>query len=254
MVRCGPGCKLVWGEPAEARVWSAQIVVSPPVLDDLTSVAIAVEAFVPQAPLEGLHEAIPHRLARHDVPPFDTILLLPFEHGVRSEFGSVVADHYRRIAATLGDRIQRPRHALAGDRVIDLGRQTFPAEVVDDTQYAEAAAIDQCVRDKVEAPALVDGRRASLPSPVPSVAMELPPVSLDALALQTNLKAVTFQGQLNLIAMAFARLKACLRAAAARTFEQLWNAIGDICDHRSPKNAGTISTPPAMRPTKCPML
>lgn len=30
--------------------------------------------------------------------------------------------------------------------------------------------------------------------------------------------------------MAFAKLKAHLRAAAARTFDALWKAIGNICD------------------------
>jgi hypothetical protein len=29
--------------------------------------------------------------------------------------------------------------------------------------------------------------------------------------------------------MAFSKLKACLRKAAARTFDALWRAIGDIC-------------------------
>lgn len=44
-----------------------------------------------------------------------------------------------------------------------------------------------------------------------------------------------YSPDLNPIEMAFAKLKAHLRAAAARTFEQLWNAIGDICDLFTPK-------------------
>jgi transposase len=39
-----------------------------------------------------------------------------------------------------------------------------------------------------------------------------------------------YSPDLDLIEMAFAKLKAHLRAAAARTFDKLWSAIGDICD------------------------
>ena len=48
--------------------------------------------------------------------------------------------------------------------------------------------------------------------------------------------------------MAFSKLKAYLRAAAARTFSTLWQAVGDICDLYAPnecwnylKNAGYAS-------------
>ncbi|WP_245424608.1 transposase [Sinorhizobium sp. BJ1] len=43
----------------------------------------------------------------------------------------------------------------------------------------------------------------------------------------------------NPIEMAFAKLKAHLRAAAARIFDALWKAIGNICDLFSRTNAGT---------------
>lgn len=39
-----------------------------------------------------------------------------------------------------------------------------------------------------------------------------------------------YSPDLNPIEMAFAKLKAHLRAAAARTFDALWQAIGNICD------------------------
>lgn len=39
-----------------------------------------------------------------------------------------------------------------------------------------------------------------------------------------------YSPDLNPIEMAFSKLKAHLRAAAARTFDTLWRAIGDICD------------------------
>jgi hypothetical protein len=39
----------------------------------------------------------------------------------------------------------------------------------------------------------------------------------------------------NTVEMVFAKLKAHLRAAEARTFDALWKAVGDICDLFSPK-------------------
>ena len=44
-----------------------------------------------------------------------------------------------------------------------------------------------------------------------------------------------YSPDLNPIEMAFAKLKAHLRAACARTFDALWRAIGSICDLFSPQ-------------------
>jgi len=44
-----------------------------------------------------------------------------------------------------------------------------------------------------------------------------------------------YSPDLNPIEMAFAKLKALLRKAAARTYDQLWRAIGDICDLCDPQ-------------------
>jgi len=43
-----------------------------------------------------------------------------------------------------------------------------------------------------------------------------------------------YSPDLNPIEMAFSKLKSHLRAKAARTIDDLWNAIGDICDLFSP--------------------
>ncbi|MFV0293293.1 MAG: transposase, partial [Paracoccus sp. (in: a-proteobacteria)] len=39
-----------------------------------------------------------------------------------------------------------------------------------------------------------------------------------------------YSTDLNPIEMAFAKLKALLRKAAARTYDELWKAVGQICD------------------------
>lgn len=58
-----------------------------------------------------------------------------------------------------------------------------------------------------------------------------------------------YSPDLNPIEMAFAKLKAHLRAAGARTYEALWRAAGDICELFEPKqcwnffrHAGYVST------------
>ena len=43
-----------------------------------------------------------------------------------------------------------------------------------------------------------------------------------------------YSPDLNPIEMAFAKLKALLRKANARTFDALWRAIGDVCNLFSP--------------------
>ena len=51
---------------------------------------------------------------------------------------------------------------------------------------------------------------------------------------------------LNPIEMAFAKLKAHLRAVAMRTIDELWKAIGHICDLFIQRNAQATSQPSSM--------
>ena len=150
----------MWGEPVEARVGSVQIVVGPPCVDKLPGPTqgreqMLVEAFVTQPPVERLDEPVLHRLARCDVVPFNTTVLLPGEDRIGGQLGAVVAHHHAGIAPTLGDGVKLARHPFAGQRGVDHRRQALPAEVVDHTQDAEASAVAQRVGNKVEAPALV---------------------------------------------------------------------------------------------------
>jgi transposase len=39
-----------------------------------------------------------------------------------------------------------------------------------------------------------------------------------------------YSPDLNPIEMAFSKLKALIRKAAARTYQELWKAVGDVCD------------------------
>ena len=66
---------------------SGRIVVVSPGPDDLTGMAVIVkqvfvQAFIAQASVEALDEAVLHRLAGLDVMPFDPAVLTPFQNRV----------------------------------------------------------------------------------------------------------------------------------------------------------------------------
>src|SRR5215475_10567751 len=90
----GACCKLRWCEPAQARVWSCNVVVDTPGLDDPAGLGeigeqVLVEAFVAQPAVERFDEAVLARLAGRDVVPFDAMVLLPAEDGTRGQLGAV---------------------------------------------------------------------------------------------------------------------------------------------------------------------
>ena len=82
--------------------------------------------------------------------PFDLSILAPLEDGVRGQLGAVVADDHTGIASGFGNNVQLPGDTDAGDRVVDDGRETLTAEVVDDTENPEPAPIRQAVRYEVQ--------------------------------------------------------------------------------------------------------
>ena len=83
---------------------------------------VFVEAFVPQAAVAALHEAVLHRLAWCNVMPFHLAILLPFQDGVRRQLGAVVGYHHAGKATHLGDPVQLPRYPDARDRGVHHGR------------------------------------------------------------------------------------------------------------------------------------
>lgn len=99
------------GEAVEARVGSVVVVVVAPCRDQMSGVAhggeqVLVQAFIPQAAVEALHEAVLHRVAGRDVVPFDCAILLPFQDRVAGQLGAVIADHHAGISPYLGDPVQ----------------------------------------------------------------------------------------------------------------------------------------------------
>ena len=59
MERSGPGCKLRWCEPVQARMWPLVVVVDPPRIDDPSGVGVVgeqmlVQAFIPRPAFHAL--------------------------------------------------------------------------------------------------------------------------------------------------------------------------------------------------------
>lgn len=101
-----------------------EIVVVPPIFDDLASVPVRpeqafVQALISQPSVEGFHEAAMHRLTRRDVVPSDTAILLPGKHRIRGELYFIVTDHHAWITTSLGDGVRFTINAFAQKRVVD---------------------------------------------------------------------------------------------------------------------------------------
>lgn len=74
-------------------------------------------------------------------------------------FRSIVADNHAWKSTALGDLVQLAGDTFTRERVIDHSGQTLPAEVVNDAQDTKVPAINQGIRDEVQAPALIGAPR-----------------------------------------------------------------------------------------------
>lgn len=190
---------------------AVQVIVVSPVFDNLPCMAVAgeevlVEAFITQTSIKAFHEAILRRLSRRNVMPLDGVILLPFKDGIRRQLGPVVRNNHAGIARPERDLVQLAADTLAGQRVVDHGRKALSAEVVENTENAKASAVDQSIRDEVQAPALVwsprdrhrrSGSQSSFATAtlahgqplLPVEPIELLPVDLNTFPLQQDMQA-----------------------------------------------------------------
>ena len=90
----GIGLQTHKGSSRRARLRVVQVIVASPIFDDLPGITVAgeqilIEAFVAQASVEALDETVLHWLTRRDVMPLYSMVLLPFEGGVRGQLCAV---------------------------------------------------------------------------------------------------------------------------------------------------------------------
>ena len=121
------------------------VVVDPPCFDDPAGLRqcpeeVLIEAFIAEARVERFDEPVLRGFARCDVMPFDTVLLLPFQHRTRGQLGPVVADDHAWPAARRDDPVEFASNPDAGKGVVGDEAQAFAAEVIDDGENTEPAA------------------------------------------------------------------------------------------------------------------
>jgi len=123
------------GLPAQFRVRPDVIIIVPPGHEHEAGMRQRreqglVNAFVTQAAVEALDEAVLHRLPRRDIMPFDLTLLRPAQDRRRGQFGPVVADDYMKLSSQADQRRQFPGNADSGQRCIDHQRQALARQKI----------------------------------------------------------------------------------------------------------------------------
>ncbi len=103
--------KIAWRQSVERGVWSGEVIVDPPGLDDLSGFGqpveqVLIETLVAQPAIEAFDEGVLGGFARRDVMPFDAPVMGPFEDGVAGHLGSVVGDDRLRLAPDGNDAVE----------------------------------------------------------------------------------------------------------------------------------------------------
>ena len=86
---------------------------------------------------------------------YSTNYPVDLDHAIIVDIEATAPIRQAEVTAHLGDPVQLAGHADTRKRGIDHGRQTFPAEVVDDAEDAEPPAVRERIRHEVERPPLV---------------------------------------------------------------------------------------------------
>ena len=158
------------------------VVVDSPLLDDLASVAdavepVLVEALVAKLPVEAFHVAVLLRLSRPDEDVPNSVEVAPLVQGHTRELGAVISVDSFGPAVKLDQIVEDPGYAMAGYGSVHLDPEAALGVVVHHGQHPHPPALPRGVVHEVHAPSpvglgrledLVDARQAmALPLPAP---------------------------------------------------------------------------------------
>ncbi len=115
-----------------------------------------VEAFLPEASVEGFVLRIVGRLTRTREVNLHAILVRPFVERLRNEFAAIVYLDIAGKRTMMCKPSQRGDNVLTTQRAIDFNRQAFPRVVVHDREGAQASTVKQRVSDEIHTPDFVD--------------------------------------------------------------------------------------------------
>ena len=120
------------------------------------------EPLVAYRPVEPLDIRILVRVARLDELDLNAAFLGPFHGCVPDVLGSIVATNLRGLTTPLDQLVQRPDHAISGQREIDLDSQRLAVKIAHHIEQPNRSAVIEHVVYEVNRPHLVDAARHRL--------------------------------------------------------------------------------------------
>src|SRR3954453_15357029 len=116
---------------------------------------LPVQQLVPQPAVERLAVGVRPRAPRGDVEGLGPTTGQPAPHRLGDELRPVVAADELRLAPDLEEVLQGRYHILGVQAPLDLDRQAFPGELIDDRQHLQAPPVGRLGVDEVVAPDVV---------------------------------------------------------------------------------------------------
>ena len=131
---------------------SLSIVAHPPLLDKLSSFLersepFLIQAFISEATIEGLDQAVLRRFAGLNEVQLHPVLGRPEIQCLAAKLRAIVDLDELWLAAMSHHFLQHPHHALAAQRGVGLNSQTLPSEGIDQVQGAKGTSITQNISE-----------------------------------------------------------------------------------------------------------
>ncbi len=120
---------------------------------------VLVEQLVPKSGIKAFDLAILRRFSRINKVLTHAAQSSPLPRNETGEFGTVVRFDDLGKASFCGDALKDSDHPPRRERRVDLDRQTFSREVIDDSKKPNVASGAQGIVNEVHRPTLVGARR-----------------------------------------------------------------------------------------------
>ena len=89
------------------------------------------------------------------------LLISPCIEGITGKFGTIVRKNFFRPTMEQHGFIQVSCYLLSGNRCIHFQGNTFPRNLIDQSEYAEPSASDSTITDKVHWPAVIRAQKVA---------------------------------------------------------------------------------------------
>lgn len=110
---------------------------------------VQIKTFIPEFSIETFNETILHGFSRINKHMLYMLLISPCIEGITGKFGTIVRKNFFRPTMEQHGFIQVSCYLLSGNRCIHFQGNTFPRNLIDQSEYAEPSASDSTITDKV---------------------------------------------------------------------------------------------------------